>query len=81
MNRKSNQRSVKMERRSISSSMIRSIGYDESISTLEIEFNSGAIWNYYDFSLTSWYEFDGAESHGKFFHSFIKNNYRESQVG
>ncbi len=81
MNRKSNQRSVKMERRSISSSMIRSIGYDESISTLEIEFNSGAVWNYYDFSLTSWYEFDGAESHGKFFHSFIKNNYRESQVG
>ncbi|EJS8701457.1 MULTISPECIES: KTSC domain-containing protein [Enterobacterales] len=70
-----------MERRSISSSMIRSIGYDESISTLEIEFNSGAVWNYYDFSLTSWYEFDGAESHGKFFHSFIKNNYRESQVG
>jgi len=81
VNRKSNQRSVKMERRSISSSMIRSIGYDESISTLEIEFNSGAVWNYYDFSLTSWYEFDGAESHGKFFHSFIKNNYRESQVG
>ena len=70
-----------MERRSISSSMIRSIGYDVSISTLEIEFNSGAVWNYYDFSLTSWYEFDGAESHGKFFHSFIKNNYRESQVG
>ncbi|HHJ4385702.1 TPA: KTSC domain-containing protein [Citrobacter freundii] len=51
------------------------------MSTLEIEFNSGAVWNYYDFSLTSWYEFDGAESHGKFFHSFIKNNYRESQVG
>lgn len=81
MNRKYNQRSLKMERRSVSSSMIRSIGYDESISILEIEFNSGAVWNYHDFPLTSWYEFDGAESHGKFFHSFIKNNYRESQVG
>ncbi|EDF7979528.1 KTSC domain-containing protein [Salmonella enterica subsp. enterica serovar Newport] len=50
-------------------------------STLEIEFNSGAVWNYHDFPITCWYEFDGAESHGKFFHSFIKNNYRESQVG
>ncbi len=70
-----------MERRSISSSMIRSIGYDESTSTLEIEFNSGVVWNYYDFSISSWYEFDGAESHGKFFHSSIKNHYREAQVG
>ncbi|MGG6061710.1 KTSC domain-containing protein [Salmonella enterica] len=51
------------------------------ISLLEIEFNSGAVWNYHDFPLASWYEFEGAESHGKFFHSFIKNNYRESQVG
>ncbi|AYW95474.1 MULTISPECIES: KTSC domain-containing protein [Yersinia] len=70
-----------MERRNVSSSMIRSIGYDESISLLEIEFNSGAVWNYHDFPLASWYEFDGAESHGKFFRSSIKNNYRESQVG
>lgn len=70
-----------MERRNVSSSMIRSIGYEESISTLEIEFNNGAVWHYHDFPLISWYEFDRAESHGKFFHGFIKNNYRESQVG
>lgn len=70
-----------MERTGISSSMIRSIGYDESSSTLEIEFNSGAIWDYYDFPISVWYEFEGAESQGKFFHASIKNHYREAQVG
>jgi hypothetical protein len=72
---------IHMERKSVSSSMIRSIGYEESISTLEIEFNSGVIWNYYDFPLSDWYEFDAAESHGKFFLRSIKGQYREAQVG
>lgn len=70
-----------MERRNVSSSMIRSIGYDESISVLEIEFSSGAIWHYHDFPISRWYDFDASSSHGKFFHEFIKNNYRDSQVG
>lgn len=70
-----------MERRSISFTMIRSIEYDESTSTLEIESNSGVVWHYYDFSISSGYEFDGAKSHGKFFHSAIKGHYRDSRVG
>ena len=61
--------------------MIRSIGYDADNSTLEIEFNSGAIWQYYDFPESIWYEFEGADSQGKFFHQEIKNQYSESQVG
>ncbi|VFQ47442.1 KTSC domain-containing protein [Desulfoluna butyratoxydans] len=70
-----------MDRKNIESSMIRSIGYDSSNSTLEIEFNSGAVWQYFDVPETLWYEFEGAESQGKFFHREIKNQYSESQVG
>ncbi len=70
-----------MERKSIESSMIRSIGFDPESSILEIEFNSGAIWQYFDFPESEWYEFENAESQGKYFNSEILNQYTESQVG
>lgn len=70
-----------MDRKNIESSMIRSIGYDASNSTLEIEFNSGAVWQYFDFPESSWYEFESTESQGKFFHREIQNQYSESRVG
>jgi len=70
-----------MERKSIESSMIRSIGFDSESSILEIEFNSGAIWQYFDFPESEWYEFENAESQGKYFNREILNQYTESQVG
>jgi len=70
-----------MERQFIESSMIKSIGYDSNSSTLEIEFNSGPVWQYFDFVESLWYEFESSESKGKFFHREIKNQYIESRVG
>lgn len=70
-----------MDRKNIESSTIRSIGYDPNNSVLEIEFNSGAVWQYFDFPESLWYEFEGSESQGKFFHREIKNQFSESQVG
>ncbi len=70
-----------MEREYIESTMIRSIGYDSSTSILEIEFNSGVIWQYFDFPESSWYDFINSESKGKYFHREIKNQFRESRVG
>ncbi len=69
-----------MERKYIESSMIRSIGFDPSSSTLEIEFNSGAIWQYYDFPESQWYKFENAESQGKYFLMEIKNQYVEARI-
>ena len=70
-----------MDRTNIESSMISSIGYDSSTSTLEIEFKSGAVWQYFDFPESLWYEFERCDSQGKFFHREIKNQFAESQVG
>jgi len=70
-----------MDRKYIDSSMLRGIGYDADSSTLELEFNSGAVWQYFDFPESLWYEFETAESQGKFFHQQIKNQYSESRVG
>jgi len=69
-----------MERQFIESSMLKSIGYEPNSSTLEIEFNSGEIWQYFDFPEALWYEFESSESKGKFFHREIKNQYNESRV-
>ncbi len=70
-----------MERNYIESKMIVSIGYDFESSVLEIEFNSGAVWQYYDFPESIWHEFENSDSKGKFFHREIKNQYTETQVG
>ncbi len=70
-----------MDRKNIESSMLQSIGYDGNSSTLELEFNSGAVWQYFDFPESLWYEFEAAESQGKFFNREIKNQYSESRVG
>jgi len=71
-----------MERDYVDSSMITSFGYDSAISTLEIEFKStGAIWQYFDVSESIYYEMKSAGSCGKYYHSNIKGQYAESQVG
>jgi len=70
-----------MERQFIESSMINSIGYDSNSSTLEIEFNSGVVWQYFDIPESLWFNFENTESKGKFFHREIKNQYNESRVG
>jgi hypothetical protein len=71
-----------MERDYVQSSMINSFGYDSTISTLEVEFkSSGAVWQYFDVPESVYYEMKSASSCGKFFHSSIKGQYAESQVG
>ena len=69
-----------MQRQDVTSTMIKSIGFDPESSTLEIEFNSGPVWQYFDYPESNWYEFEATESKGKFFHREIKNNYSESRV-
>lgn len=68
-----------MERDYVESTMIRSFGFETS--TLEVEFNSGAIWQYFDVPESVFYEMKAASSCGKFFLANIRGQYSESQVG
>ncbi len=71
-----------MHRENVESSMILSIGYESSTSTLEIEFkNGGSIWQYFSVPETLFHELISATSIGKFFLANIKNQYSESRVG
>jgi hypothetical protein len=70
-----------MNRESVQSSMIASIGYEADTSTLEVEFNNGAVWQYYEVPEVIYHDMMISGSLGKFFHSNIKRQYREAQVG
>lgn len=64
----------------VNSSMIRSIGYDQNSSTLQVEFNSGVTWQYYDFNESEWLQFQNAESIGKYFNANIRDRYQGSKI-
>lgn len=61
--------------------MIRSIGYESNRAILKIEFKiNEAIWEYYDFPKTDYFEFKTRNSKGKHFLANIKGLYAETQV-
>lgn len=64
----------------VSSSNIASIGYDESSSTLEIEFSNNAVYQYFDVPAHIYESLMYADSHGLYFAQNIKGFYRYSKV-
>lgn len=64
-----------MERRSVSSSNLSSVGYDSDTNTLEIEFNSGTVYRYFDVPVHVYDDLMNSGSHGSFFSHNIKNTY------
>lgn len=69
-----------MQRTSVSSSNVESIGYDEDHGTLEIEFKNGAIYQYFDVPLNIFNTLMSAGSIGAYLASNIKGVYRFSRV-
>ena len=69
-----------MNRQPVRSSDLRSVGYDSSAKTLEIEFNSGGVYQYYGVPPTVYQELMNAPSHGKYFHAHIKGVYQYTKI-
>lgn len=69
-----------MKRETVSSSNLRSIGYNRSIQTLEMEFNSGRIYQYSQVPENIYNGLMNAPSHGRYFNHFIKNKYPTRRV-
>ncbi|MEQ8228166.1 MAG: KTSC domain-containing protein [Rhodospirillales bacterium] len=70
-----------MERYSVASSNIASIGYDEPSQTLEVEFLNGTIYQYYGIPQNVHDQLMQAGSKGRFLNTYIKNAYGYSRVG
>jgi len=69
-----------MERQHVRSSDLRSVGYDKESQTLEIEFNSGGVYQYFNVSESVFNALMSAPSHGKYFHSHINKKYSYNKI-
>ena len=70
-----------MNRNQVASSNIRSIGYDSTTQTLEVEFQSGWVYQYYGVPASLNENIMQASSKGQFLNQYIKNAYPYSRVG
>ncbi|MDO9228625.1 MAG: KTSC domain-containing protein [Syntrophales bacterium] len=64
-----------MERTSVSSTNINSIGYAAETQTLEIEFIKGSVYQYAGVPVDEYEAMMSADSKGKYFHTNIKDRY------
>ena len=69
-----------MQRQRVSSSNIRSIGYDAQNLILEVEFTSYDMYQYYGVSETVYRSLMNASSYGSYLNQNIKDRYRYSKI-
>ena len=69
-----------MDRQLVSSSNIASIGYDPPSETLEVEFQNGSVYQYYNVGQSTYDELMATPSKGKFLIYQIKNCFPYSRV-
>ena len=69
-----------MQRTTVASTNVASIGYDSQTQTLEIEFNNGNVYQYFDVPQALYDALMGADSKGSFLNAQIKGCYRYTRL-
>ncbi|SCZ40646.1 MULTISPECIES: KTSC domain-containing protein [Pseudomonas] len=69
-----------MERVSVSSSNVESVGYDEESETLEVEFKNGTLYQYFDVPKSIFIGLIGADSVGGYLAENVKGVFRYSRA-
>ena len=69
-----------MNRTPVTSSNVASVGYDPHTMTLEVEFTSDSVYQYFDVPETVYHELMNAASVGRFLNQNIKDIYRYAQI-
>lgn len=69
-----------MDRTPVASSNIASVGYEDSSQTLEVEFQSGAVYQYFDVPRGVFDGLIAAASKGGFLYEQIRGVYRYARV-
>ena len=70
-----------MLKQSVASTNLQSVGYDEGTQTLEVQFVSGRVYQYYGVPENMHTLLMQAPSKGQFFNTNIRNSYPFSRVG
>jgi hypothetical protein len=71
---------VDVERDRVFSTNIAAVGYDAASETLEVEFNHGGVYQYFNVPAGLYDQFQAAPSKGQFFHAQIRNAFPFSRV-
>ena len=69
-----------MERKSVNSSTIRSVGYEPNSQTLEIEFTSGSIYQYSRVSPEIYRKLMAAPTIGSYFKNNIEDEFTTKRI-
>jgi len=69
-----------MERQFVQSSDLAEVGYDANSMTLEVLFQSGGLYQYFDVPEAVYVELMTSSSLGRFFNANIKFSYRYSRL-
>ena len=69
-----------MDRQSVASSNLAEVGYDSDLETLEVQFKSGGIYQYFNVPAFMYERLMSADSLGRFFKAEIKGHYPEAKV-
>ena len=69
-----------MDRQSVSSSNLRSVGYDADTQTLEVEFRNGSIYQYDGVPENVHSGLMRAASKGSYFNQHIRNEYHSRRI-
>ena len=64
----------------VASTMASAIGYDSENEVLQIEFNSGAVYQYSDIDEDTWEECKSSDALGKFYNQYIKGKYQSQRI-
>ena len=69
-----------MQLTTVESSMLYAVGYNSKTRTLEVVFNTGGIYQYYDVPPEEYEGLMEAESKGRYMHEYIIDVYPWSQI-
>lgn len=69
-----------MDRISVVSSNLRSVGYNQETGVLEIEFHAGSVYQYQNVPPTVYNDLMRAHSKGSFHHAHIKKVYEFRRI-
>lgn len=69
-----------MKRQQVESSNLASVGYDAENEILEVEFNHGGVYQYFDVPENVYEELMNASSHGVYFSANIRNDYEYQKM-
>ncbi|MGH8904983.1 MAG: KTSC domain-containing protein [Egibacteraceae bacterium] len=70
-----------MNRVTVDSSALRSVGYDPTRQVLRIEFTSGAVYEYDDVPPEAHDDLMAADSHGQCFNALVRDRYPYRRLG